>query len=186
MESKINIVDELDKIMENLDLKESSDMASEGNSDSTSNYSQKDFTACYGDVSNSSEDEWWLGLKLYGDEETIFCLGTNGCTSNQNQVYVIINDTSEAMVTTTQSSIRKMFSKVPITWQKEKLRQPLCQERKFTLQQQSGSQSKNCQSRRSYTTKFIKRSINRVSVRPASAKEADYYRRKAKSGGDAS
>jgi hypothetical protein len=57
-ESKRNIIDELEKIMENLDLKESSnysDMESEGNSDSISNYSKEDFTACYGDISYSSK-----------------------------------------------------------------------------------------------------------------------------------
>jgi hypothetical protein len=59
-EGKRNIVDELDKIMENLDLKESSgysDMESDRNSNSISNYSEEDFTARYGNVSYSSEDE---------------------------------------------------------------------------------------------------------------------------------
>jgi hypothetical protein len=59
VESKRNIVDELDEIVENLDLKVSSDysdMESEGNSYIISNYSEEDFTACYADVSYSSED----------------------------------------------------------------------------------------------------------------------------------
>jgi hypothetical protein len=57
-EEKRNIIDELDKIMENLDLKKLSnysDMESEGKFDSISNYSEEDFTACYGDVSYSPE-----------------------------------------------------------------------------------------------------------------------------------
>jgi hypothetical protein len=60
-ERKGNIIEELDKIMENLDLKESSgysDRASKGNSDSISNYSEKDFMACCGNVSGNSEDTW--------------------------------------------------------------------------------------------------------------------------------
>jgi hypothetical protein len=58
-ESKRNIVNELDEIVENLDLKVSSDysdMESEGNSYIISNYSEEDFTARYADVSYSSED----------------------------------------------------------------------------------------------------------------------------------
>jgi hypothetical protein len=54
VESKGNIVDELDEIMENLDLKEASnysDMESGGNSYNISNYSKEDFTTCYGVVS---------------------------------------------------------------------------------------------------------------------------------------
>jgi hypothetical protein len=56
-ESKRNTIEEFDEIMENLDLKESSDysdMASEGNSDSISNYSKEGFTTHYGDVSYGS------------------------------------------------------------------------------------------------------------------------------------
>jgi hypothetical protein len=58
-ESKRNIVNELDEIVENLDLKVSSDysdMESEGNSYIISNYSEEDFTARYADVSYSSGD----------------------------------------------------------------------------------------------------------------------------------
>jgi hypothetical protein len=60
MEGKRSIVEKLNEIMENLDLKESSDysdMASEGNPDSISNYSKEDFIARYGDVSYGSENE---------------------------------------------------------------------------------------------------------------------------------
>jgi hypothetical protein len=97
-ESKRNIIDKLEKIMENLDLKESSnysDMESEGNSDSISNYSKEDFTACYGDISYSSEDEWMSGLEIYDDEQTIFSLDANHNISTQHQVYVIIDKTSK-------------------------------------------------------------------------------------------
>jgi hypothetical protein len=73
-ESKRNIVNELNKIMENLDLKKESDMESEGNSYSISNYSEEDFIARYGDVSYSSEDEWMSGLEMHDDEQTIFFL----------------------------------------------------------------------------------------------------------------
>jgi hypothetical protein len=47
--------------MGNINFNESldqSDIGLEGNSDNKSNYSKEDFTACYGDVSYNSEDEW--------------------------------------------------------------------------------------------------------------------------------
>jgi hypothetical protein len=71
--------------MENLDLKEASDysdMESDGNSYNISNYLEEDFTACYGNVSYSSEDEWMSGLEPHDDEQTIFSLGSNHHTSN--------------------------------------------------------------------------------------------------------
>jgi hypothetical protein len=86
-EGKRSIVKKLDEIMENLDLKESSDysdMASEGNPDSISNYSEEDFITRYGDVSYSSENEWMSGLDLHDDEQTIFSLDANRCISNQH------------------------------------------------------------------------------------------------------
>jgi hypothetical protein len=52
-------------------------MESKGNSYSISNYSEEDFTARYGDVSYSSEDERMSGLKLHDDEQTIFSSGAN-------------------------------------------------------------------------------------------------------------
>jgi hypothetical protein len=98
MEGKRNIIDELDEIMENLDLKEPLDysyMGSEGNFDSISNYSKEDFTARYGNVSYISEDEWMSGLELYDNEQTIFSSDANHCISNQHQVYVVIDKTSK-------------------------------------------------------------------------------------------
>jgi hypothetical protein len=53
--SKGNTIEELDEIMENLDLTELSGhlgKASEENFDNTSSYSEEDFTAGYGDVSD--------------------------------------------------------------------------------------------------------------------------------------
>jgi hypothetical protein len=60
-ESKKNIINPLDEIIENFNFKESldqSDIGLEENSDTINNYSEWDFTARYGDVSYSSEDEW--------------------------------------------------------------------------------------------------------------------------------
>jgi hypothetical protein len=97
-ESKRNIIKKLDKIIENLYFKESSDQSdigSEESSDSSSNYSEGDFTARYGDVSYSSEDEWMLGLELYDDEPTIFSSDANHKISNQHQVYTILEETLE-------------------------------------------------------------------------------------------
>jgi hypothetical protein len=100
MESKGNTIEELDEIMENLDIKESSgysDMASKGNSDSVSNYSEDDFMDNYGNVSGNSKDTWRSGLELYDDEQTIFSLGSSHGVHNQYQVYEIIDDTSEEL-----------------------------------------------------------------------------------------
>jgi hypothetical protein len=93
-----NTIEELDEIMESLDLKESSgysDMASEGNSNNISRYSEEDFIACYGSVSNNSENTWRSGLELYDDKQTILSLGSSHGISNRHQVCVIINDISE-------------------------------------------------------------------------------------------
>jgi hypothetical protein len=97
-ERKGNTIEELDEIMENLDLKDSSgysDMASEENFDNISNYLEEDFTARYGSVSCNSEDEWRSGLKLYDDEQIIFSLGSSRDVNSQYQVYVIIDETSK-------------------------------------------------------------------------------------------
>jgi hypothetical protein len=97
-EGRRNTVDELDKIMENLDLKESSDysdIALERNYKNISNYSEEDFTARYSDVSYNTEDEWRSGLELYGDEQKIFSYGSNRGISNKYQVYAIIDNTLE-------------------------------------------------------------------------------------------
>jgi hypothetical protein len=96
--SKRNTMKELNEIMENLDLEESSgysDMASNKNLDNVSNYSKEDFIACHGNISSNSEDTWRSGLKLHDDEQTILSSGSSRYASNRHQVCVIINDTSE-------------------------------------------------------------------------------------------
>jgi hypothetical protein len=98
VKGKRNIIDKIDEIMENLNLKELSDyseLESEQNSDSINNYSEEDFTACYGDVSYNSEYKWMSGLELYDDEQTIFSSDANRYISNQHQVHVIIDETSK-------------------------------------------------------------------------------------------
>jgi hypothetical protein len=73
MKNKGNIIKELDKIMENLNLEESSDysdMASDENLDN-SNYSGEDFMIRYGNVSNKSTYTWKIGQELYDNEQTI-------------------------------------------------------------------------------------------------------------------
>jgi hypothetical protein len=73
VESKRSLVNPLDLIMENLDLKESSDQSlpnsgREEDFDSISNYSEEDFTAQYGGVSHGSEEELTSGLELHDNE----------------------------------------------------------------------------------------------------------------------
>jgi hypothetical protein len=86
---KGNTIEELDEIMENLDLEESSgysNMASNCNFDNISNYSEEDFMACYGNVYRNYEDTWRSGLELYNDEQTIFSSGFSGDIHSQYQV----------------------------------------------------------------------------------------------------
>jgi hypothetical protein len=88
MESMRIIVDPLDEIMKNFNFKKSSDQSLldvrlEEISDSIRNYSEEDFTNCYGSVSYSSKDEWVSGLELYDDEPTIF-------SSEPNHIITII------------------------------------------------------------------------------------------------
>jgi hypothetical protein len=69
--AKGDTVEELDKIMENLDLEESSGyqyMSSDRNSNHSNSYSKEDFMVYYGNISNNSEDTWKSGLELYDDE----------------------------------------------------------------------------------------------------------------------
>jgi hypothetical protein len=82
---KGNTIEELDEIIENLDLKESSDysdMDSKGNSDRISNYSKEDFMTCYGNVFDNSEDTWRSVRELYNNEQTIFSLGSSRGVNN--------------------------------------------------------------------------------------------------------
>jgi hypothetical protein len=98
--TKGSIVEELDKIMENLDLEESLnylDMSFDENFNQSNSYSEEDFMVCYGNVSNNSEDTWKSGLELYDDEQTLFSSGSNGDVHSQYQVYAIIDDSSEEL-----------------------------------------------------------------------------------------
>jgi hypothetical protein len=90
--SKGNIVEELDKIMENLDLEESSGYSNTSSDKNINNILEEDFTCC-GDVSDNFEDTWRSGLKLNNDEQTPFYSDPNQCINNRHQVYVVINDT---------------------------------------------------------------------------------------------
>jgi hypothetical protein len=60
------------------------DIGSEENSDNISNYSEEDFTACYGSDSYNSEDEWMSGLDIYDDEPTIFSSEANNKINNHH------------------------------------------------------------------------------------------------------
>jgi hypothetical protein len=96
--TKESTIVELNEIMENLDLDESSgysDMGSDENPDKSKSYSQEDYMVCYCNVSINSEGTWRSGLKLHNDEHTILSSVSSHCARNQHQVYVIINDTSE-------------------------------------------------------------------------------------------
>jgi hypothetical protein len=78
--AKRDTFEELDKIMKNLDLEESSgyqDTSSNGNSNNSNSYSKDDFMVYYGNFSNNSEDTWKSGLEIYKDEQTIFSSGSN-------------------------------------------------------------------------------------------------------------
>jgi hypothetical protein len=84
--AKRDTFEELDKIMKNLDLEESSgyqDTSSDGNSNNSNSYSKDDFMVCYGNISNNSEDTWKSGLEIYKDEQTIFSSGSNGDVHSQ-------------------------------------------------------------------------------------------------------
>jgi hypothetical protein len=98
--TKGNTVEELNEIMENLDLEESSgyqDISFDGNSNHSNSYSKEDFMVCYSNISNNSEDTWKSGLELYDDEQTIFSSGSNRDVHSQYQVYTTIDDSSEEL-----------------------------------------------------------------------------------------
>jgi hypothetical protein len=98
--TKGSTVEELDEIMENLDLDESSgylEMDSDKNLNQSNNYSEEDFMVRYGNVSNNSEDTWKSGHEIYDAEQTIFSSGSNGGVNSQYQVYAIIDDSSEEL-----------------------------------------------------------------------------------------
>jgi hypothetical protein len=98
MKIKGSTIEELDKIMETLDLEESSgypDTASDKNLGNINNHSEENFVAYRSDVSSNSEGAWMPGLKLHDDEQIIPSSHSSQYASNRHQMYVIINDTSK-------------------------------------------------------------------------------------------
>jgi hypothetical protein len=70
MKSKGNTVEELDEIMENLDLEESSDYLDTASDENLNNNSKENFITCYSDVSGNSKDTWRSVLKLHDNKQT--------------------------------------------------------------------------------------------------------------------
>jgi hypothetical protein len=66
----------------NLDLEESLGYSDTIFDDKSSNYSKEDFMACYGNVSDNSEDTWKSGLELYRSEKTT--LSSGSCSKINN------------------------------------------------------------------------------------------------------
>jgi hypothetical protein len=96
--TKRNTTEELNGIMENLYLKESSgrqDSGSDENSSKSRKNSEEDLMVYYGNITEKSEDTWKSGLELYDDEQTIFSLGSSEGVHSQYQVYTIIGDSSK-------------------------------------------------------------------------------------------
>jgi hypothetical protein len=90
--------DELDKIIETLNPKELSghmDAASDKNLGNINNPSEEDLITYCCDVSGNFEDAWRSGLRLHDDEKLMHSSNSRQYASNRQQVYVIINDTSE-------------------------------------------------------------------------------------------
>jgi hypothetical protein len=89
-------VEELDKIMENLDLGESSgysDMDSDKNFDN--NYHPgKDFMIHCGSISDKATGTWKTRLELCDDDQTFFS-SSRSSVNHQYQVFAIIGDNSE-------------------------------------------------------------------------------------------
>jgi hypothetical protein len=73
-----DIIEELDKTIENLDLGEQSG----------------DFMICYGSNLDKSTDTWKTGLELHEDDQTIFS-SFSSKFDNQYQILAIIGDNSE-------------------------------------------------------------------------------------------
>jgi hypothetical protein len=78
MENIENTIEELDKIMENLDLGEPSG----------------DFMICCNSTSDNSTDTWKTGLELHEDDQTIFS-SFSSKINHQHQVFAIIGDNLE-------------------------------------------------------------------------------------------
>jgi hypothetical protein len=89
-------VEELDEIMENLDLGESSGYLNKGSDKNFDSNHQpvEDFMICCDSTSDQSTDTWKTRLELYEDDQTIFSNSNSGF-NHQYQVFTIIGDNSE-------------------------------------------------------------------------------------------
>jgi hypothetical protein len=90
------MVKELDEIMENLDLGESSDYSDMDSDENFDNnfHPGKDFMICCDSISNKSTNTWKIGLELYDDDQTFFS-SSSSSVNHQYQVFPIISDNSE-------------------------------------------------------------------------------------------
>jgi hypothetical protein len=96
MENIKSTVEELDKIMENLNLKEASGYSEKNSGENFDNNHQPigDFMICCDSTSDKSTNSWKTGLELCEDDQTIF-LSSNSRINHQYQVFAIIGDKSE-------------------------------------------------------------------------------------------
>jgi hypothetical protein len=81
--------EEVDEIMENLDLGESS-----GHSDKDFDENYNNNMICCDSTSDNSTDTWKTGLELHEDDQTIFSSSSNKI-NHQYQVFAIIGDNLE-------------------------------------------------------------------------------------------
>jgi hypothetical protein len=95
MENIKGTVEELDKIMENLDFREASGYSEKGSGENFDGNHQPvgDFMICCDSTSDKSTDTWKTGLELYEDDQTIFS-SSSSRINHQYQVFAIIGDNS--------------------------------------------------------------------------------------------
>jgi hypothetical protein len=96
MKNIINTVEELDKIMENLDLGKSSGYSDKGSDKNFDSNHQPvgDFMIYCDNTSDKSTYTWKKGLELYENDQTIFS-SSSSKINHQYQVFAIIGDNSE-------------------------------------------------------------------------------------------
>jgi hypothetical protein len=88
--TKIDTVEELGKIMENLDLKKSLGTSSGKKFD---DISERDFITNHGDVSGNLKNTLRTEIKSHSDKQLESHQDGSQGASNLHQIYVIINDT---------------------------------------------------------------------------------------------
>jgi hypothetical protein len=71
------------------------DTGSDESYDIIKNYSEVDFTACYGSVSYSSKEEWVSILELHEDKPIIWYSEPGKNIQSHHQICAIIDKTSE-------------------------------------------------------------------------------------------